>query len=231
MLERTLVTESKRMSWSEGPDGTVVDLSCLEVRELLGQYANSALPEELALDVERHLEHCGACFAELKAMRAEDELLSDALGDLRPDPPLRAKVARACGEVHRRAEEVANSLPERGWAIFRWGLALLSVCHFVFLSVMLEKGPEVINSNAPEAINELIESRSLYQWLNLTLFLLALFLLIGGRLVAAFESWLSSRLGKRPDPGPTRLGVLVLETLGILGVLATSLAHYLTLVT
>lgn len=229
MLERSLVTESKRMSWSEGPDGTVVELSCLEVRELLGQYANSALPEELALDVERHLERCGACFAELKAMRAEDELLSDALGDLRPDPSLRAKVARACGEVHRRAEEVANSLPERGWAIFRWGLALLAVCHFVFLSFILKEPLKPDPAGAPDSFAALVQSQSLYEWLNWTLFLLALFLLIGGRLVASFESWLSSRLGKRPDPGPTRLGVLVLETLGILGVLATSLAHYLTL--
>ena len=228
-------------------DASIV-LSCGQVGEMLSQYANDALSMELATSIDTHLEGCEACSCELGMLRAEDELLVEAVSDIRPDPSFRAKVGQVCSEAIRHAEWVANSLPERGWALFRWGLATLAVVHFIVLSLLLEPPTTQgalsdlemfgLDSNSSsnlsywdwisEMVWQVVEARPSTYWINVFLFLLALFLLIGGRLVATFERWLARRIGEH-NPGPSRLAVLTLETLGVGGVVATSVFYFIQL--
>jgi len=53
-------------------------LSCGELREALQDYVDGALPPAEAAEVERHLEACNACRAELAFIRAIDAALSES---------------------------------------------------------------------------------------------------------------------------------------------------------
>ncbi len=243
------MTQSVSNVYDPGGGEAAVTLSCAQIREQLSQYANDALASDVTACIDAHLESCDDCSIELGMLRAEDDLLTDALSDIRPDPSFRAKVGQVCTEALKHAERVANSLPEKGWAIFRWSLATLAVTHFLLLSLLLEPpgsipdpvGYEFIQGtsdlSAAEGVGEwlsiffwnVVEARAATYWINLCLFLLALFLLIGGRLLATLERWLARKIGGAQNPGPSRLAVLALEALGICGVIATSLSYYVHL--
>ncbi len=210
---------------ASGSERTAVVLTCAEVREALSQYDAGVLGPAHAKDIEAHLRGCSGCARELEVLRSEDEMLSEALSTLRPDASFRARVARACLDLQVHAENVANTIPQRGWKIFRYALALLSVGYFVALSLYLSP-PPVEDFSGQGVLQG--ERTSLF-WVNLPIYLLALFLLLGSRLVAGVERWISGKLGGHPDLGPSRLEVLTLEVLGICGVVAASLFHYLYL--
>ncbi|MBE7462491.1 MAG: zf-HC2 domain-containing protein [Planctomycetes bacterium] len=207
--------------FGEGGDGTGVALTADEALELLPNYVSGTLPAHLSREIEAHIAHSPACAAELKRLRAEEDLLVEALSELRPDPTFRARVAATCEQVHRGAEQVANSLPENGWAAFRWTFACLSLAVFTAISLLL---------SPPSPSEELFDVGELpgqylpLFWINVTLFMLSLFLLIGGRLVAALEAHFT---GRGAEQLPSRLEVLTLETLGLCGVIATTVFHYL----
>lgn len=229
-----------------GGEGTALALTCEQVREMLPQFKNGILEKAPARSVEMHVATCSACSRELRLLRAEDELLIEALSDLKPDVSFRSRVAKMCGEVLAGAHRVANSVPERKWATIRWALAFIAVIHFALLSIILDppasgmavQGMDVVREGSAHAGDmswtewisssfwSVVEARSNYYWINLFLFLLSLFLLIGGRLFATLESRLASRFGDSGRDGPSRLEVLALETLGICGALATSAYHH-----
>lgn len=222
----SMVSEGTSAKSPSGRTGkAAVALSCREVCERLSQFTAGALDPLQALDVEAHLGRCAACAQELRAMQSEDELLSEALSPLRPDASFRARVANACLQIHRHAEDMANSLPPRGWKIFRYSFALLSVLYFVGLSLWVYPAPPVDTAGV-EAIED--ASLSLF-WVNLTIYGLALFLLLGSRVVTSLEGWIAGRLEGYPLHGPSRLEVLTLEALGVCGVVAAAVFHFLFL--
>ncbi|MCZ7647393.1 MAG: hypothetical protein M5U26_19410 [Planctomycetota bacterium] len=218
-----ILTNGSLTDSPDGGEGTGLALTTEEVLDLLPSYVEGTLPSHLTAEIESHVARSPVCAAELKKLRAEEDLLVEALSELRPDPGLRAKVAAACEDVHRRAERVANTLPERTWAAFRWTFGLLSVAVFTGISLVLSPAsPTEELFDFGQAMGQVLP----LFWINITLFMLSLFLLIGGRLVAALEARLS---GRTHDPAPSRLEVLTLEALGVLGLLATTVFHYMYL--
>ncbi|MBI3831368.1 MAG: zf-HC2 domain-containing protein [Planctomycetes bacterium] len=206
---------------SSGRIKSGLPITCADVREVLSQYAAGSLSSETTSNLDAHLETCDTCARELIAMRQEDELLSDALSELRPNASFRAKVSNLCTEVHKHAEGLANSIPMRGWAIFRWGFALVGLA--VFLGVSIWSMPQAEALNVPGAETVAAADRSFFFWINGSVFAMALFLLLGSNLVNHLENWLAAKIGNRPERGASRLEVLTLEAMGICGVVAASL--------
>jgi hypothetical protein len=192
--------------------------------ELLPAYVEAKLSPELEGEIEAHLAECPECSHEMKVLKAENELLQEALVGLRPDQSLRMRVSRMCVEVHKKATAMANSLPERGWAIFRWSLGISCLFFFLVISVLFE--PPRQTTQMAE-VSRWMGERSLSYWLNILFFTLSIFMFIGGRLAVFFEDRLKAWFSRdyRLDEGPTRLAVLTLEVLGLLGLLASSLFH------
>ncbi|MCW8131178.1 MAG: zf-HC2 domain-containing protein [Planctomycetota bacterium] len=213
---------SASLTTSERPSGKAkaVALSCAESRELLSQYAAGSLESGLTDLVDRHLEGCDACARELIAMRKEDDLLTEALSDLKPNASFRARVSDLCEQVHRSAEGIANSIPQRSWTAFRWTFAALSVAIFAGLSLIKPPQPEALNIVGAESIAS--ADRTYFFWINASIFALALFLLLGSTLVSRLEGWIGRKVGHANERGASRLEVLTLEAMGICGVLAAS---------
>ena len=201
-----------------------VALSCQEVKDQLSRYTSGTLDAALERDMDAHLEGCDACARELIAYRQEDELLTEALADLKPTESFRARVS-LMAEIQRQAEQMAESIPQRGWTIFRWIFALLAVGCFLYVSLVVKPPPPPPEQFTGAGVVQ-SEVVALY-WVNATIFSLALFLLLGSRLVAKVESWASAKLGGRLDTGPSRLEILTLEALGLCGVVAASVFHFM----
>lgn len=198
-----------------------VTLSCVETRELLSQYAAGSLDAGLSDLVDAHMEKCDPCARELIALRREDDLLTEALSDLKPNASFRARVSDLCEHVHQSAEGLANSIPQRSWTAFRWAFAALAVCVFVAITIWKSpRQPEAMQ--IPGAENIAAADQSFFFWINASIFALALFLLLGGTLVNRVENWVSDKIGQQSQRNASRLEVLTLEAMGICGVLAAS---------
>lgn len=210
---------------SSGRIKSGLPLTCDDVREVLSQYVAGTLSPETTAILDAHLETCDACARVLISMRQEDELLSDALSELRPNASFRAKVSNLCTEVHKHAEGLANSIPTRGWAIFRWSFAVVGLA--VFLGVSVWSMPQSEALNVPGADPVAAADRSFFFWINGSVFAMALFLLLGSNLVNRIENWVASKIGNRPERGASRLEVLTLEAMGICGVVTASLILFL----
>lgn len=202
----------------------VMALSCAESRELLSQYAAGSLDTRLTDLLDTHLEGCDACARELIAMRKEDDLLTDALSDLKPNASFRARVSDLCEHVHQSAEGIANSIPQRSWTAFRWTFAALSMAIFTALSLVKPPQPEALNIPGAESIAS--ADRTYFFWINASIFALALFLLLGSTLVNQLENWIGRMIGHASERSASRLEVLTLEAMGICGVLAASVVLF-----
>ena len=98
-----------------------------------------------------------------------------------------------------------------------------SVAHYLAYTFIMEPVPAVDLRSAD--LDWFLSRRPIFFWANAATFVVSLFLLIGGRLVADFERWLSVRFSGSLKTYPSRLEVLTLELLGLIGVLATSIFH------
>ena len=155
---------------------------------------------------------------ELKTFKEDDTdftdaLLTEALAPLRPSVSARMRVSDAMLEVHRRAEKVANTLPEYGWRIFRLGFAFAAL---LGATVLMYFYPRVI-LNTDEVY--------LMSYATSGVFIAGLCFLLFGRYLARIEALLFSVLSQR-DLEPSRLEILTLEVFGIFCVLASSLMYW-----
>ena len=211
-------------------------LTCAQCKDLLSQYVDGALSAEHSGEVRSHVKTCKGCSNELRILQAQEDLLIEALSSIKPSASHRGRVARMCEDVHVKAEKVANSLPDRGWAIFRWGVALAAFTGFIFGQVVYGV-PNKHPSLSDLAISS-GEISNLYR-INALMFLVALAFLVQGHRVAQLKYWISWRWGKPSESsesvramalGPTRLENVLLHGVGLLGVIVTLCLHFAVLV-
>lgn len=178
-----------------------------EARSLLPMYAEGLLEPEKARQIEAVLDAAPSLKDELQKIREENALLTEALAPLRPSRSSRMRLSEAMMEVHRRAEHVANTLPERGWRVFRLCFALASVAvGFAALST----NPRMLD---PENV--------LVFYATLCVFAIGVSFVLLGRLLAQAESRLMGLISRRRVE-PSRLEILTLEVFGILSVLSAA---------
>lgn len=202
-------TTANTLSPAGGLEPVPQEIPCAQVRENLTSYQEGVLAPERARQIDAHLARCAECRSEMKALRAEDDLLNEALSDLRPSESMRFSVSRMCSGMHKRVETIAEAIPERGWLIFRWSLG---VGLFNVFALLLILWPRVTP-----------ERGSVNVWINVGVFAVSLFLLLGVRMLASMERWFGARLGHLAPLSPMRLEVVALETLGVLGALVTAI--------
>ena len=160
-------------------------LPCAEVQGLLSPYADGVLQAGKVREVEAHLARCAACRRMLEELKAEGALLSEALKGLRPSDSYRGRVAQMCVRARKKAARMAESLPQRGWAIFRWSVAFVAVA--LFTALWLTRGLPVRPEYDLQAEAFLRAASPLF-WVNTGLFVLALLLMLEGRRLAELES-------------------------------------------
>jgi len=196
-------------------------LRCAEAREFISQYAAGSLDEGTAKLIEAHLDGCDPCARELLALRREDDLISDALAEIRPNDSFRVRVSKLCGKVQQRAEGIADSVPQSGWTVFRWSAAVAVSVLFAVLSLRTPgPQPEALRIAGMDAVQD--GGGGWFFWATASVFAMALFLLLGSTLVNRIENWIAARIGNRPERNATRLEVLTLEAMGLCGALAAS---------
>jgi len=82
-------------------------VTCLEVRDRLAEFALGVLPEDVAADVERHLEWCPGCRREAAELHQGLAVVAGSLPPAEPSPALEerivARMAATSAEPKRRA--------------------------------------------------------------------------------------------------------------------------------
>jgi hypothetical protein len=195
-------------------------MNCEEARLKMDAHLSGKLSGEFLRELETHLAQCAECAQELQWRHQEEELLGQAMAELRPSASVRMRLAEACAQVRRKAESMIDLLPERWWLWVRWTYAALMVTgHTVFfLSVRSGMGLPQIGSEIPE-------TRALVYWANLFGAFLSLVFLLGGRLIAEFNAFIGGGFaGRRPEP--RRMEILIIHLMGAIGLLTTFLAHW-----
>src|SRR4051794_16686500 len=103
-----------------------------EDRTPLTQYSDGLLPDEPPPEPAGVVEKKPSLPAGLKELKEENAMIEEALAPLRSSKSARIRLSDAMLEVHRKATNVAEALPERGWRIFR-----LSFCFFALVGATL----------------------------------------------------------------------------------------------
>jgi len=198
-----------------------------EARKLLPQYADGLLKPEQARELEEVLAQSPALQSELveieeksipleplnkgESLELSEELLTEALAPLRPSRSARIRLSDAMQDVHRHAEYVANTLPERGWKIFRLSFGLVSTLIALVLWLMYPR-----TSRSQDAHVVYI--------LNFGVFAIGILFLMLGSLLARAEALVIGAISQK-DVKPTRLEVLMLEVFGIVSVLSAGILY------
>jgi hypothetical protein len=198
-----------------------------EARKLLPQYADGLLKPEQARELEEVLAQSPALQSELveieeKSIPLEplskgdnlglsEELLTEALAPLRPSRSARIRLSDAMQDVHRHAEYVANTMPERGWRIFRLGFGLVATAIALLLWIMF---PRTTRN----------EDGQIFYLLNFGVFMIGILFLLLGRLLAKAEALVIGAISQK-EVKPTRLEVLMLEVFGIVSVLSAGVLY------
>ena len=189
-----------------------------EARTLLPAYADGLLAPKQTGEVEAALAASPRLQAELRKIREENALLTEALAPLRPTRSGRMRVAEAmqlaAQDMHRRAQEVAEMLPERGWRIFRLSFALVALGVAGLLGHFRPPPPFIEG-----------ETYVLY-YVTLGLFAVGMIFLVVGNPLAHLEARIIGMMSQR-EVEPTRLEVLTLEVFGILSVVAAGIMYLL----
>jgi hypothetical protein len=168
---------------------------------MLSQYADGLLEPTPARELEGLLAETPALQAELKQIKDENALLEEALAPLRSSQSARMRVSDAMVNVHRQATTMAESLPERGWRIFRLA--------FCFASLV---GATLLVQFRPPSMETLSEN-GVYLVLTASVFCLGNVFLLWGGALAQMEARMTSML-KEYTPKPSALEVLMVQVFG-----------------
>jgi len=182
-----------------------------EARELLPMYADGLLEAARAGELEAVVARVPALKKDLDEMREENALLAEALSPLRPSRSARMRLADAMFDVHRRAEHVANSMPERGWRIFRLGYAFGAV----ILAILASRNAAVLQP----------QENTLALYTMLGIFCIGLVFVTGGSLLARLEARVVAAVSKGYSE-PSRLEVLTIEIFGMLSIVAAVTLYF-----
>lgn len=172
-----------------------------EARSLLSQYADGLLENEPARELEGLLADAPDLQAELKQLKEENELLEEALAPLRSSRSGRMRLSEAMGEVHRQATNVAESLPERGWRIFRLCYCFLALVGATLLVQYYPPSPEALALNGTFILADV------------GVYIIGLLFLVCGGAMASAEARLTSALSIQRAK-PSALGVLLVQVFG-----------------
>ncbi len=184
-------------------------MSIDEARELLSQYADGLLAPEPARELEGMLAETPVLQAELKQLKEENALLEEALAPLRSSQSARMRLSDAMLEVHRQATSVAESMPERGWRIFRLVYCLLALIGATLL----------IQYRPPVDKNGDFNHNGIFFLVVVIVFLIGLVCLVCGGLLANLEAGFTSMLSPVRRK-PTALEVLMVQVFGAGAILA-----------
>lgn len=179
-----------------------------EARALLSQYADGLLEPEPARQMETLLAETPDLRAELTQLKEENALLEEALAPLRSSKSSRMRLSDAMMEVHRKATNVAESLPERGWRIFRLSYCLLAL---VVASLLVQFYPPT-----PEAL----ALRGTFILATVGVFIIGLLFLLGGGVMAKAEARFTSAMSVQQNK-PSALGVLLVQVFGAVTILGS----------
>ena len=119
-----------------------------EARSLLPMYADGLLDSGTAHEIEGVLAAAPDLQAEYQKLKEENALIAEALAPLHPSHSARIKLSEAMREA---AEHVANTIPARGWRIFRYIFTFVTLLFFLFLVnfVPLNGRPVRVSEVAP----------------------------------------------------------------------------------
>jgi len=222
-LDAAAQGDSIRESPLDLPQKGIV-LKCDEAQALFPAYLEDGLTPDLTGAVDRHLMECAPCNGELNKLRKEEDILVEALRELRPSDSYRGRVAAMCAQMHARASEMAESIPESRWAAFRYVLGFIAIAAFALVS--MGGGQSTWQEYWPNLEIFLQEARPLF-WVNVSVFVASGLLLLEGRFLARLNCYLMSRWSKHPATPPTRLEIVFFEMVGALGVILCLFFHYL----
>jgi hypothetical protein len=224
-LDAAAQGDSIRESSTKLPSTGMV-LKCDEAQALFPAYLDNGLTPDLVKAVDAHLMECAPCNGELNKLRKEEDILVEALRELRPSDSYRGRVAAMCAQMHARASEMAESIPESRWAVFRYILGFIGIAAFVL--VWMGGGQANWQDQWPslEIFLQEARARPLF-WVNVCVFAASGLLLLEGRFLARLNCYFMSRWTGQAAVPPTRLEIVFFEMVGALGVILCLFFHYL----
>ena len=202
-----------------------------EAKLLLPLYADGLLDGKEAARLESVLAERPDLREELKKLREENQLITDALAPLNPSRSSRIKLSEAMQQIYRRAEYVAEKMPKRDWRIFRILFAILAVAGFAYI-FKNHPLPEPLSADAQEQLWQTYPTPGgppIHSIAPLMLGVIAplaigVFLLIGAEFIAHAETWFMAKLlGKHVER--TRLQVLMMEVFGFTSIAAAAIIY------
>ena len=177
-----------------------------EARTLLTQYVDGLLPDEPARELEGVLEKTPSLQAELKQLKEENAMIEEALSPLRSSKSARMRISDAMLEVHRKATNVAEALPERGWRIFRLCFCFVSLLCATLLAAFYPLPPDSYVNNGMLLLA------------MVCVYFIGLFFVLCGHAMATLETRLKNFMSQRKLK-PSALEVLMVQMFGAAAVL------------
>ncbi|HLX64309.1 MAG TPA: hypothetical protein VKX17_23755 [Planctomycetota bacterium] len=184
-----------------------------EARSLLTQYADGLLDDAPARELEGVLEKSPDLQAELKQIRDENALLEEALAPLRASKSARMRLSDAMFEVHRQATQMAESLPETGWRIFRLAFCFLTLVGATLLAAYYPPPAEVYVTKGMLLLSVVC------------VYVIGLTFVLVGATFARIETRLKSALTDRKKK-PSALEVLLVQMFGMAAVISSFVMYW-----